>query len=150
MITDALEVLNSLPAESRKRIVELIESAPMWKVCNLQFDYTDWFPLSDSCYNDCIRPPAQKRVRGYAYLLRENCSIQKHRETAVYENRTYSGVRASPCQCLLVGQATQLCTGLFIRLKLLEINFIITRATKAHKKVAYNHANQRKKKRKCG
>ena len=30
------------------------------------------------------------------------------------------------------------------------MNSIITHATKAHKKVAYNHANQRKKKRKCG
>jgi hypothetical protein len=27
---------------------------------------------------------------------------------------------------------------------------ILTHATRAHKKVAYNHANQRKKKRKCG
>jgi hypothetical protein len=40
--------------------------------------------------------------------------------------------------------------GFLFVFKLIKINFIITRANRAHKKVAYNHANQRKKKRKCG
>jgi hypothetical protein len=48
------------------------------------------------CHNDYVRTLMQKRVRVYACLLRENCSIRQLAETAVYDNRTYSGMKDAP------------------------------------------------------